>query len=221
MARSLRKISKYFKRQVEARFNPLFKSNIQCGVIVDIDKVFDIDYVDTLSSFGVNLPTANDANASLPELSSMRKLKLAGKAKASIPAAVPIDADISAALKSARNISMSFGEAKTSYLKRYPLEVAIREALGGNAGEDLASYLAHSDHHIVVATYSAKARVHFAVSGDGNVDFKAKAPNVGSGDASIAWEWKDEATLESTTPVIFGFETCDWRRKARRLKESS
>ena len=45
MAQPLRKLARYFKRNFEVRFNPLFAETVECGAIVDVDGWDDVDYV--------------------------------------------------------------------------------------------------------------------------------------------------------------------------------
>lgn len=223
MARPLKRMARFFKRNVEARFNSLLDSSTQCGAIVDIDRQFDIDFVDTLDSFGVSVPKPVPGEAVLPSLSRSRSVKLKGNVAEQLPTSVPINAKVLAAVKASSAVSMSFNNVTTQKIKRFELEKAIRKVLDEKSSdaEALDAYLDDNDNHIVVQTYQGNLNIHFEGAGGAEIDVEAEVPDVASLSAGVDWEWSHKGVLTSKTPVIFAFETCRWRNRAQRLKETS
>lgn len=219
MSRPLKKINRYFTSQTRARYNTLLQDNVRCNTLVDIDRGWDVDYIADLADFGIEVPQVRDGDAAPIDLSRMRRMKFAGKAKAQLSTAIPMSAGLKAAVSNASAVSMSFSEVQMKYVSHPLLEAAIR----GGGNNRLEHYLADNDRHIVTALYSGTVNVFFEATGGGDfeadVELQAKIPVDAEG--NLEWTWTTKYSVATTQRVTFGFETVGWRRRARRLRQTS
>jgi len=216
MSRPLRKVSRFFKKNVGAQFNPCFVDAFKPGTLVDVDKGFELDFVDSLASYGVSLPTPKTAEVSLPNLARLRGLKFTGGLKADLKSVVPVEAGVGTVVDSSSSLRLGFGDAELHLFGTAAIDRAIRKALK-TTNIDLEYYLDDDDAYVVTGSYFAPVQMELEKDGDAGFNFKAEFAEVADLDIDAGWKWRNSATLETAEPVLFALELAQWDWKKNRL----
>ena len=87
----------------------------------------------------------------------------------------------------------------------------VAQQVDGVNGQTLKNFLMHQNYRLVNHVLKARLSFHFEKEGGGSVTVEGAIPNTPiSAEANPKFKWKNQATIESTEPIIVAVKLADW-----------